>query len=734
MTRIGVVQWLRRRDPEYRVLRRGARLALVAAAGLFGGTYGLGNPLLGLYTLFGAIATGFISQVPGGPTQRARTLLAALPVAWLLVTVGTFLAVNTWVAAAGMLVVGFVIPFAGVGGPRILGLATGLQLFYIAASFPPYQPDTLPSRLGGVTLGVALLITAELVLWPDPTPPGYRQRLGEAAHSVYRCLDLLAGLPAGVPVDRAEISRRQEASERAMDGVWLARIPPTQRPASAGPRDRALRHGDRLLRQLLHHLDRIADELGDLSDDELAGLLRQSAEVLHAAARTLCGGAGAVEIIRLTELEARIKDLYDRPPTVPAPPTDAAGPAQLRREAVSLRVAAEVYGFGVAARIAVGLRPPARSPGGPGLDDFWYAHRSPFALYWQQFRFHLTTRSVYLQGAVRVSLALAAARVVAGFLHLNHGFWVLLAILTLIRTSAVDTRSALRPVLLGTLLGAAVGSLLLYGAGEVPELLLAALPVAMVLTFTIGPLLPQLWGQSLFTVLFVMVFAQAGPANLQIAGVRLLDVAIGSVVGVLAGLLIWPKGGSGELRRSIARYLAVSAAAAEEVTRTLAGRPSRQDALGAARQAWILAEASFLQYQLERDDPRLPPVNWQAALAAGQHLQLGAVSRLRRGAHARLTRVEDAAAPLDDLAGRLRRGYADLAEQLAAGRLGRRVCAPPPPENFDTRVRDVLAAGESRAAALNLVDVETWLTGAGAYLERIQSAGVTSKSSPPGSG
>ncbi|GAB3965688.1 hypothetical protein [Plantactinospora veratri] len=110
------------------------------------------------------------------------------------------------------------------------------------------------------------------------------------------------------------------------------------------------------------------------------------------------------------------------------------------------------------------------------------------------------------------------------------------------------------------------------------------------------------------------------------------------------------------------------------------------------------------------------------------------MSRLRRGAHARLTRVEDAAAPLDDLAGRLRRGYADLAEQLAAGRLGRRVCAPPPPENFDTRVRDVLAAGESRAAALNLVDVETWLTGAGAYLERIQSAGVTSKSSPPGSG
>ncbi|GIG88845.1 FUSC family protein [Plantactinospora endophytica] len=717
MTRIGVAEWLRRRDPGYRVLRRGVRLALVAAAGLFGGRYALDNPLLGLYTLFTAIATGFISQVPGGPIQRARTLLAALPVAWALVTVGTLLAVDIWVATAGMLVVGFVIPFSAVAGPRILGLATGLQLFYIAASFPPYQPDTLPSRLGGVTLGVGLLIIAELLLWPDPTPPTYRQRLGGAAGSVARYLDLLAGLPGGGPVDRAELARRRAEAAKAMDGVWLARLPPTQRPASAGRRDRALRHGDRLLRQVLDHVHRLGDRLGEVRDDELAGLLRQAAGIVHDAGRTLRGAAEPVETTRLTELEGRIRDLYDRPPGFPRPES---GPARLRIEAVSLRAADHAHAFGVVARIVAGLPPPARSPGGPGLDEFWYAHHSPVLLYWHQFRFHLTTRSVYFQGAVRVSLALGAARVIAGFLHLNHGFWVLLAILTLLRTSAVDTRSALRPVLLGTLLGAAVGSLLLFGAGEVPTVLLVALPVAMVLTFATGPLLPQLWGQALFTVLFVMVFAQAGPPSLQIAGVRLLDVTIGAVVGVLAGLLLWPKGGGGELRRSIARYLSVSAAAAEEVTRTMAGRPSRQDAVGAARQAWTLAEASFLQYQMERDDPRLPPVNWQAALAAGQHLHLGAVSRLRRGAHARLTRVEDAAGPLDDLAGRVRRRYTDLAQQLSAGRLDRRVAPPRPPEDFGDRVRGVLAAGESRAAALNLVDVEVWLSGAAADLDRIQ--------------
>ncbi|WP_422772674.1 FUSC family protein [Plantactinospora sp. WMMC1484] len=721
MTRIGVADRLRRRDPEYRALRRGVRLALVASAGVFGGKYGLDNPLLGLYTLFGALATGFVSQVPGSPGQRARTLLGTLPAAWILITVGTFLAFNTWVAAAGMLVVGFVIPFVGVGGPRILSLATGLQLFYIAASFPPYQPASLPSRLGGVTLGVGLLIVAELLLWPDPAPRSYRQLLGGAAVAVSRYLDLLAALAAGRPVDRAELSRRKAEVGQAMAEVCLARIPPTERPASAGRRDRALRHGDRLLRQMLGHAYRIDGDLGDLRgdlrDEKLAGLLRQAAVVLHDAGRMLRDGAGRVETTLLTGLEARIRELYDGPPEVPT--TDSA-PAQLRREAVGLRAADHVHAFGIAARIVAGLRAPVRPSGGPGLDEFWYAHRPARALYWHQFRFHLTTRSVFLQGAVRVAVALASARVIAGFLPLNHGFWVLLAILTLMRTSAVDTRKTLRPVLLGTILGAAVGTLLLFGAGETRTVLLVALPLSMALTFTIAPLLPQAWGQALLTVLFVLVFAQTGPANVEIVGERLLDVVVGATVGVLAGVLLWPKGGSGELHRSIAHYLAVSAAAAEEATGALAGRRSRSEAVGAAPQAWILAEASFLQYQLERDDPRLPEIDWQAALTAGQHLHIGAMSRLRRAAHARLTDVEGAAEPLDDLAGRLRRRYDDLARQLSTGRLDRPVPPPPAPEDFDRRVRGVLDAGEPRSAALNLLDVEVWLTGAGADLERIQ--------------
>ncbi|ROT33795.1 FUSC family protein [Micromonospora sp. HM5-17] len=715
MTRTGVGRWLHRRDPGYTVLRRGLRLSVIAAAGLFGGTYGLDDPVLGLYTLFGAIATGYVSTLPGGPTERARALLAALPLALFLVTLGSLLAVNTWAAAVGILVVGFTVAFARVGGPRILGLATGLQLFFIAASFPPYQPASLPSRLGGVTLGIGLLAVTNRLLWPEPAPPRYRDRLGEGAIALARHLHLLADLPSGRRVDRAALDRRRADAHAAVEATSMARLAPTERPVSAGRRDRALRHAALLLRQLSDEVSQVTDLVADRPDDELARLLRRTAAVLGAAGRTLIGAPAPIGADELAGFEAQIRRVFGEPP--PGPDDAAGDAAYLRVVAIALRLAENAHAFGIAARIAAG-RAGAPPAGERGCDQFGYAHQSWPALYWQQFRPHLTTRSVFFQGAVRVALALTAARIVAGFLHLNHGFWVLLAILTLMRTSAADTSRALRPVLLGTVLGAAAGTLLLITGVRPIEL--AILPIVMVLTFSVGPLLHQTWGQALFTVLFVLVFAQVGPADPQLAGTRLLDVALGAAIGVAAGALLWPRGGGGELRRSVVQYLEASAVVAEEVVRALAGRPAGADARGTAWHRMVLADASFLVYRAERHNRGLPSVDWSAALSTAHFLHAGALARLRRGPAARLTGTAGAAGELTEYARRVRRDYVDLAQQLSTDRLYRRVPGAPPPDDVARWVQAVACAGEPRSAALNLVDVAAWLTYAAGSLDRIQ--------------
>ncbi|UPT39988.1 FUSC family protein, partial [Streptomyces anulatus] len=161
------------------ILRRAVRVAGAASAGFYPLLYGAGLPVAALYALFAPIAMGLLSAVPGSGRQRASTMLRALPPALVLATLGTLLAADTPAAVGGMLLVGFLLAFAAVAGPRPAGIAPGLQLFYILACFPPYAPGTLVERLGGLTAGV-LLLTACEVLLPDPAAPSYRDRLADA--------------------------------------------------------------------------------------------------------------------------------------------------------------------------------------------------------------------------------------------------------------------------------------------------------------------------------------------------------------------------------------------------------------------------------------------------------------------------------------------------------------------------------------------------------------------------
>ena len=159
-------------------------MTLAACVAFYFSLYVLDDTQMATFAAFGCIALGALSEVTGEPWERTKTYGAALLAGIGLVSLGTMLAVNTWAAVAGMLVVGFAIAYAGVGGPRVVGAANGLQLLYILPSFPPYLPDALGSRLIGLILAVGLLAIADRVLWPPPVPTPFRHRLAAAIHAV----------------------------------------------------------------------------------------------------------------------------------------------------------------------------------------------------------------------------------------------------------------------------------------------------------------------------------------------------------------------------------------------------------------------------------------------------------------------------------------------------------------------------------------------------------------------
>ncbi|MEU6314768.1 FUSC family protein, partial [Streptomyces sp. NPDC047014] len=230
------------------VARRAIRTTLAACGGFYLFLYGLDQPVAATYALFGVVSMAALSHIPGTGRQRAAVMVRTTPAIWLLVTAGTFLAVRTWAAVAGMLVIGFLLAFVAAAGPRAAGATPGLQLLYIMPSFPPYLPDTLGQRLLGVTAGLALLVLAELFVLPEPRGPTYRRIAAEAGTVAVRCAAELNRPP--YTLSAATVAAVHAAGE----SLRPLRVDEADRPAGPGLHDRALSHAGLAVRTLLGRL------------------------------------------------------------------------------------------------------------------------------------------------------------------------------------------------------------------------------------------------------------------------------------------------------------------------------------------------------------------------------------------------------------------------------------------------------------------------------------------------
>ncbi|WUM96328.1 FUSC family protein [Streptomyces sp. NBC_00322] len=607
-------------------------MTTASCAGFYPFVYWVNQPEPALYALFGPVALGILSPIPGSGRQRAAVMLRALPVGLVLVALGTVLAVETWAAVLGMLVVGFALAFAAVAGPRPAGAAPGLQLFYILACFPPYAPDSLGSRLAGLTLGVLLLAACEVFLLPAAPAVSYRESLTEAVATAGRAAAAAAAGEGGDSADRLRATGRR---------LRLSRLPPAERPAGAGRSARALAQAGAAARRLL-------DELAQLGATPSAG--RDAEAEADAPPHGRDAEADAASADMLARVAAHCASTAQAlrtghpPPRSAAPALDtaiqrfqalrvarAARPPQTAPPVPALRRQAGVLGVAESARILqtavrVGLDGRRTAPIQPHA-LFWYADaRTPY-LWWRRLAGHTTLRSVLFQNATRTALGLGAARLIAGSLDLSHGFWVLLAVLTLGRTTAGATWTAVRSALIGTLVGAVAAGTLLLVVGRHTDAYAAVLAPAMLAAFALGPLFGIAWAQALFTLVVSAAFAQIAPASWQLAEDRILDVVTGSAIGLLCGLLAWPAGARREVRRTMSELLRSCGPLITGTVRVLLATPpgtAHAPPTFPVVHRLRLAEAAYFQLRSEPGDSSADPMDWHAALITANHVLLGA--------------------------------------------------------------------------------------------------------------
>jgi uncharacterized membrane protein YccC len=655
-------------------LKSAARAAIVMPAVFAFADNVIGQPQTSIFAAFGSFAMLVLTEFGGPPRTRFLAYLGLGCAGAVFITLGTLCSRSPWLAAAAMAAVGFAILFSGVFGGYFSAGATGAILTFVLPVTIPVPDAAILDRLEGWGLATGAAICAVTLLWP-PRRAADLQR--EAAGAVRRVADV-------VDADMQQVAERARLAREAVDGLGRRLLDTQHRPTGPTGPMAALASLPDELDWLLSFLSPPAHpvglELACAEDEEAmsaaAAVLRASAERLEG--RDLRPDLARLEAARDAVARALVRRLPELPPDTPAGavPLALGPPFRIRAATYSARQVATY------ALRATGADAPELDQPDPGRQPARAAVEAAEHLA----REHTSVRSVWFQNSIRGAAGLAIAVYVAQRTGLQHGFWVVLGTLSVLRSNALGTGRSILSALAGTAVGIVAGSLLVIAIGTHEGVLWGVLPVAVLLAAYAPRAISFAAGQAGFTVVLFILFNLIQPVGWKVGLVRVEDVAIGFAISLGVGLLFWPRGAAALLREDLAAGYARGADYVVATARQLIDGKGSEDTARAARAADAALhrlDDAFRQYLAERS-ATATSVEDVGALVGG-------ASRVRRAAQSLTAlgqmvdgdaRLERCGRNLDRELGAFRSWYVTLGHALTTNR-------PVPPPH----VRDAEGGG-----------------------------------------
>jgi uncharacterized membrane protein YccC len=530
---------VRARDPEFDALRRAARAAIVlpiAAAVSF--AVG-GDSQTPLFTIFGSVALLILVDFPGNRPARALAYCGLGFNGAVLITLGTLVAPHPWLSVAVMFVLGVAVIFAGVLSEIVAAGQRATLLMFVLPACIPVGP--VPERLLGWLIALALCVPAALFLFPPRHHDDLRRH---AALVCSRLADRLEGTASGRDVTKA------------MNALYETFIGADYRPV-------ALTAGSRALVRVIDDLgwlsDRITDDTGRLLGamrDPAVGVLRDSAAVLwlRSVAARAARGAELREAL-LEQRSVALGTYRDDIDQLLSEPDDTAavevGRKLLNRRTVSATIA--VTGRIIRNAAAADARPVwARVLGRrlpeTGAADWVMPETVAVAAITKGF---LATRAVVLRNSLRTGLGLALAVAVTHVFPVEHGFWVVLGAMSVLRSSALTTGTRVLRAVAGTAVGFVLGVVVIELLGVDPVVLWLLLPIVAFGSAYVPEVASFVAGQAAFTMMVLINFNLIVPTGWQVGLIRVEDVIVGALVGIVVSVLLWPRGATARVSKAI---------------------------------------------------------------------------------------------------------------------------------------------------------------------------------------
>jgi len=161
------------------------------------------------------------------------------------------------------------------------------------------------------------------------------------------------------------------------------------------------------------------------------------------------------------------------------------------------------------------------------------------AIDWKLLQDNLSFKSNNFRHAIRISIATLLGYITSLFFPLGHGYWILLTIIVILKPAYSLTKKRNYERLTGTILGAAVGLLLLYFIKD-NQVLFVIMLFLMIGTYSL------LRTNYMISVIFMtpyilLLFHLLNHASFKIIIIdRVTDTAIGSVIAFMANLILLP--------------------------------------------------------------------------------------------------------------------------------------------------------------------------------------------------
>jgi uncharacterized membrane protein YccC len=701
------LRWIEKKDPGLLAVKRSVRAAVVMPS-VFGLTHALfSNPQVGLFGSFGSFALLLLVDFPGRPRTRLVSYLALFVVGGCFVTLGTVVSTQKVAAVAAMAVVGFLVLLAGTVSPQAATASTGVLLTFVLPVAVAQPVAAVGPRLIGWAFAGAVGIPACMVLWPTPWHDSLRTRLSSAISAVSRVVRA-----------RAQGGRNPDAQAALDAEMSLLRdrfaatpYPPTGAAATAV----ALAKLVGRVQWVASSMDLVSDHSPSDEPPPVRALLGTVAETLDLSGSLVCDGrarpdddpslarsvkeaVSRMEQQTAAEVDAEVSMVID-PDTdsgAPSAPRASAGTADEEGIGIasSLDPTFHVRGLSIATAIMADAALEAAGAQSSGDRRMGGAGTVPPHQTWARLASYLSVRSVSFRNAVRGAAGLALAVAVVEVTDVEHGFWVVLGTLSVLRSNALGTGSTALRAIGGTAVGFVVGSVIMIGLASHLVLLWVLLPLAVLVSGVAPSMISFAAGQAGFTVVVVILFNIIDPQGWKVGLTRIEDVAIGCAVSVVVGLLFWPRGATAALGRALSDSYAINSGYLVDAVDRLTSTTRVVDTLPAQRAAhvaYLRLDDAFRQCLAERGAKAVPIETLARLFTSSNRIRLAAYTLATlptiapAPGQSELESVAIAGAVLRDSYASSHRWYEEFGELLS----GRRSTLDPAPMP-DEALHDVL--------------------------------------------